>query len=453
MHRLLGSTSLRIALAYAGIFVLSSLILGAVLWWGTVRYLDSEIDAVILADTQAIGDQLRFLGLPGAARTISDRVEDTADEHAIYLLADPLLHPLAGNMAAWPIEVDRRPGWYQAELVRQGKRYATRLLNVALPGEFHLLVGRDVQNRVELRALILEGLGWAALAAAALAVAGGLLVRRAVLARVAQLNTTTTAIVQGQLSRRLPTRASADEFDQLARTINEMLAQIELLVDGVRNASNAIAHDLRTPLGELRARLESLARGRPNSDSTGAEIEGAIADVDRLIGIFNALLRLAAIDSGARRAGFREVDLAALVREVAEVYGPLAEERGVVLAAEPGEGLVVTGDPSMLAQAIGNLVDNAVKYAPARGRVELAARKLADGRLAVSVADNGPGIAEAERAKVVERFYRGDASRGTPGVGLGLAEVAAVARLHGGALELADNGPGLAASLILPAKD
>jgi hypothetical protein len=245
---------------------------------------------------------------------------------------------------------------------------------------------------------------------------------------------------------------SDDEFGRLARTINEMLAQIELLIDGVRNASNAIAHDLRTPLAELRARLEDterrLAHGGVDPATLRGEVQDAIDDVDRLVDVFNALLRLAAIDSGARRAAFKRVELAPLVAEVAEVYDALAEAKGAALTVSAADEVAVIGDSDLIAQATANLLDNAIKYA-AGGPIALTLMRRTDGQAAIMVADHGPGIPESEHGKVVERFRRGDASRNSPGVGLGLAEVAAVAKLHGGMLELSDNGPGLKATLVL----
>jgi signal transduction histidine kinase len=451
MTRIWRSTSLRLALGYAGLFVVSSFLLVGFLWWQTAAYLDREINAVIVADTQAIGDRLRDFGLSGAVETINERISRAADQRTVYLLTDPALSPIVGNLDAWPLDVARRPGWYQVQLVRNDTLRATRLLNVRLPGDFHLLVGRDVQNRVAVRALIVEGLGWAAAIAVVLATVGGLLVRRSVLRRVDAINRTALAIVQGDLSQRVPTQNSFDEFDQLTQTINTMLSQIQLLVEGVRNTSNAIAHDLRTPLAELRSRLEGLlasASGLPEAATD--ELHEAVADIDRVIGIFNALLRLAEIDSGVRGSGFCRVALTDLVAQVAEVYSPIAEEKEIAFTVRAGDRLSVDGDPYLLAQAVANLLDNAVKYTPPYGAISLTLERSADGMIAVKVADSGPGIPEAERGKVTERFYRGDISRKTPGVGLGLSVVSAVARLHGGALEFADNDPGLMATLVLP---
>jgi hypothetical protein len=294
-------------------------------------------------------------------------------------------------------------------------------------------------------------LTWAAAAAFLLGIVGGVLLRRAVLRRVAILDSTASAIVRGDLSRRLPTGDSTDELDQLAQTINITLQQIENLIEGVRNTSNAIAHDLRTPLAELRAHLEELIRARPSREAMLDGIHKAVADIDRVIGIFNALLRLAEIDSGVRRSGFRRVELCELATEVAELYAPLIEEKQATFDLDTLDGLAVNGDPYLLAQAVGNLVDNAVKYAPCHGRVSLRIEPLRDGRLEIVVADNGPGIVDAEKARVLQRFYRSRASDGAVGIGLGLSVVDAVARLHEGSLVLADNHPGLVASLKLPA--
>ncbi|MBV8854498.1 MAG: HAMP domain-containing histidine kinase, partial [Sinobacteraceae bacterium] len=233
-----------------------------------------------------------------------------------------------------------------------------------------------------------------------------------------------------------------------------MLDQIEQLLHGVRDVSNSIAHDLRTPLAELRSRLEELALTRPAPEETFAEIDAAVVDVDRVIRIFNALLRLAEIDTGMRRSGFVAVNPAELARQAVDFYQPAAELRGITLHYQGSAPASMPGDPVLLAQAIGNLIDNALKYTPAGGRIRVEVGTLDEQRMHISVIDNGPGIPDEEKPKVRARFYRGDASRGTPGVGLGLSLVDAVARVHGGTLELADSesgntGSGLRAQMII----
>jgi signal transduction histidine kinase len=310
-------------------------------------------------------------------------------------------------------------------------------------------LGRDVSRFEKLEALFMFALVGAASMVLLLGVAGGLLVRRTLLSKVHDINLAAAAIMQGNLAHRLPAYGGESELNTLVETENRMLDQIEHLVEGIRNVSNAIAHDLRTPLAELRSRLEELSVTRPRPEQTFAEIDSAIADVDRVMGLFNALLRLAEIDSGTRRSGFIEVDAAAVAGEAAEFYQPVAELQGVALSFASSGALPLAGDPLLLAQAVGNLIDNALKYAQKRGTVTVEASRRADGAVVISVSDDGPGIPDEEKHKVLERFYRGDASRSTPGVGLGLSLVASVAKLHGGALELTDNRPGLRATLVL----
>jgi len=282
-----------------------------------------------------------------------------------------------------------------------------------------------------------------------IAVFGGLLIRRALLAEVHGISQTVSAIIAGDLSRRLPKREAANELDMLAQTVNRMLDQIEHLIHAIRNVSNAIAHDLRTPLTELRSRLEELVLTRPPADDTFVEIDSAVVDVDRVIAIFNALLRLAEIDNGARRSGFVEVDVAKVVSDAVDFYQPLAELKGIVLTFSAISKFNAYGDPLLLAQAIGNLIDNSLKYAKQEINVRVEASQRQDVAIAITISDDGPGISDAEKEKVTERFYRGDASRGTPGVGLGLSLVAAVAKLHGGTLRFADASPGLSATLFM----
>jgi signal transduction histidine kinase len=228
-----------------------------------------------------------------------------------------------------------------------------------------------------------------------------------------------------------------------------MLEQIEQLVHGIQNVSNSIAHDLRTPLAELRSRLEELLLTKPPLQEIYGEVEAAVADVDRVIRIFNALLRLAEIDTGMRRSGFVHVDVAEVAEEAVDFYLPAAELKGIALHFHGVGAVPVAGDPLLLAQALGNLVDNALKYAPANGSVKVEALRRGERLAEITVADDGPGISDADKPKAALRFFRGDASRGTPGVGLGLSIVDAVARLHGGYLELADNHPGLRARMVI----
>src|SRR5260221_7208389 len=368
----------------------------------------------------------------------------------ILLLTDASLHPMSGNLPAWPPNVPTVPGNYKVKIELGDHGLQTALVHVATLGSYNLLVGRDNALFQPLQTRFWYGL---TAAVAVLCLAGllvGLIIRRALMSRVDSIRQTVSAIIHGDLKHRLPTHLNDDELNTLSRTINGLLDQIELLVHGVRNVSNSIAHDLRTPLAELRSRLEELALIRPPPEQAFAEIDGAVADVDRVIRIFDALLRLAEIDAGLRRSGFVALDVADLAANAVEFYEPAAELKNIDLKVRSSGPLLVSGDPVLLAQALSNLIDNALKYAPVNCASEVAVLTRGEGIAQVSVTDNGPGIADSEKCKVVERFYRGDASRGTPGVGLGLSLAQAVAKLHGNALELSDRNPGLRVAITLP---
>ena len=324
------------------------------------------------------------------------------------------------------------------------------VVHAMLPGGYHLLVGRDTARYAPLERRFWYALAGAVAILSVLGAFGGILIRRALMARIHGIRQTVSAIIQGDLSHRLPTHHSGDELNTLSQTINGMLDQIEQLIHGIRNVSNSIAHDLRTPLAELRSRLEELALTKPSPEQTFAEIDAAVADVDRVIRIFNALLRLAEIDSGLRRSGFVPVDVAAVAAAAVEFYQPAAELKRLELVAGGRRPGPIRGDPVLLAQALGNLIDNALKYTPDSGTIEsqcAAAPMLAASRSWWPTA--GRAFRRRRNAKAVERFYRGDASRCTPGVGLGLSLVDAVARLHGSELRLEDNHPGLRARIVL----
>jgi signal transduction histidine kinase len=317
-----------------------------------------------------------------------------------------------------------------------------------LPDGYHLLVGRDVQVRVQLGNLLTDALIWAVAIVLAMATAGAIIVRSLFRRTVANVSATATAIASGDFAQRVKVSGRGDEFDQLAEVINDMLDRIGRLMDGVRQVSNAIAHDLRTPITRARARLEEAARNAQSNADLHAAIDRATVDLDDIVTVFQALLRIAEIEAGSRRASFRRVDLVTALEGVADLYGAVAEEKGVDLTVAHPKRLEINGDAALIQQAVANLVDNAVKFSPEHGAVKLAAAQEGR-RIRITVTDQGPGIPEEDRSRATERFYRGDTARGTPGSGLGLALVQAVAYLHGGVLRLEDAGPGLRAALEL----
>jgi signal transduction histidine kinase len=450
MSRLLRFSARNFAIGYITLSIAVLALFAAPLWFEWKKRIEGARTEALHDDTARLTEVFRHAGAEGLAAAIDARVgRQLSSGDRILFLADASLSRVAGNVPAWPAGIPESPGLHMASTIVDGAPMQVTIIGTSLPGGYRLLVGRDVTRFRVMESFFWYGLIGASSIILLLGVLSGWLVRHALLAEVQGISRTASAIVGGDLSRRLPIHGGAHELDILAQTINRMLEQIEQLVHGVRNVSNAIAHDLRTPLAELRSRLEELSVTRPPAAEVFAEIETAVADVDRVIGIFNALLRLAEIETGARRSGFVQVDVVKVAAEAAEFYHPVAELKGVKLSFESAGAQTVAGDPLLLAQAIGNLIDNALKFTPVNGAVTVATARRPGGAVEIAVADDGPGIPDGEKSRVSQRFYRGDASRGTPGVGLGLSLVEGVAKLHGGALELADNGPGLRAILVV----
>ncbi len=451
------SSALSLALGYITLGIVALVLFAAPLYYAWQVTIQDGRSEILQADALRLTDIYRREGGDGLKSFIDARVNMQIAGDRILLLTDASLTHLAGNLATWPRALPPVSGNYRMSVDMGGERGVQEtLVHVARLGDYLLLVGRDNKLFAPLERRFWYGL---TAAIAVLSIAGllvGLITRRALMSRVYSIRRTVSAIIHGDLKHRLPTDLSQDELNTLASTINGMLDQIEQLVHGVRNVSNSIAHDLRTPLAELRSRLEELSLIRPPAEVAFAEIDGAVSDVDRVIRIFDALLRLAEIDAGLRRSGFVSFDVVDLAATAVEFYAPAAELKNVRLQLHAAGPLNVSGDPILLAQALSNLIDNALKYTPQDGVIEVTIRPRADERAEIEVTDSGPGIDDAEKAKVVERFYRGDASRGTPGVGLGLSLVQAVAKLHGSALELSDRQPGLRVvvtlALIQPSK-
>jgi signal transduction histidine kinase len=443
------SAGVRFGVIYAAVFALSTLALAVFLWWSTAGLLDRQTEAAINADTQGLYERYLDGNLLALEDTIEQRLSSNVDDDALYLLTDPAMHKLAGNLERLPPSMLREPGWYKLSVERAGHRGEAEVQNYVLPGNFHLLVGRDVEVHAQMARLLTDALLWAAGVAMLLGTLGALAVRSLFRITLADVSATAAAISAGDLTRRVRVSGRGDEFDRLAETINDMLSRIGRLMDGVRQVSNAIAHDLRTPIARARARLEDAASHAATETDLRAAIERAESDLDGVVAIFNALLRIAEIEAGARRSAFADVDLAPLLLDMADLYGAAAEERGQVLLAAIPESVPAFGDRDMIQQAVANLLDNALKFSPEGGTIRLAVAAVPGQGARITVDDMGPGIPEADRARAPERFFRGEAARSTPGSGLGLALVQAVATLHGGSLRLEDNKPGLRAVLAL----
>jgi hypothetical protein len=443
------SAGFRFAVVYAVLLALSAAALALFLWWATAGLLDRQTEAAIRADAQGLSERWMESGLPGLMLTIDDRLAQNVDDDAIYLLVDPRMHRIAGNLERWPGSVSEAGPWYELPVQRAGMRSLAHVQRYDLPNGYHLLIGRDVQVRAQLRTLLTDALLWALVIVGAMATAGALVVRGLFRRTLANVSATAGAIAAGDFTQRVKLSGRGDEFDQLAEVINDMLDRIGRLMDGVRQVSNSIAHDLRTPITRARTRLEDALLHADSPCTLRAAIERAIVDLDGIVAVFQALLRIAEIEAGSRRSSFARLDAAVLLAGVAELYGVVAEERGVCLAVDLPTALPAFGDGALIQQAVANLVDNSVKFSPPEGTVRLDAVAAPHG-LEITVADQGPGIPNGERDKATERFYRGETARSTPGSGLGLALVQAVAHLHGGTLHLEDNQPGLRATLTLP---
>ena len=447
---LLRSSTFRLALLYMALSVGSVVILLSYIYWATAGYADRQTDATIEAEIQGLAEQYRQRGLPGLTAAIAERVARDPRGAGVYLLADEERRPIVGNLSGWPdVPVDAE-GWTRFRLRDWGadrsEEHEARARTFVLRGGLRLLVGRDVRDLEATRRLIVRALAWGLAITAALALGGGLVLSARVTRRLEAINQTSREIMAGDLSRRVPTDGSGDDYDQLAASLNLMLGRIEGLMAAVRQVSDNIAHDLRTPLTRLRTRLEQARDQGEGLEPMRRALDQALGDADELLVTFNALLRIARIESGSARSAFAPVDLARLAQDLAEYYEPLAAERGQILAADAPGTLPVPGDRDLLFQALANLVDNAVKYTPEGGRILLTAG-LRDGAAEVAVADTGPGIPMAMREKVFQRFFRLDDSRATPGSGLGLSLVEAVARLHQAEIVLEDNTPGLKARM------
>ena len=444
------SASLRFALLFGVVFAASALALVLFLWLSTANLLDRQVEAAINADAQGLVERWSEGGIPSLLLTIQDRLSENVDDDAIYEVSDPLGATVAGNLGRWPERVAQPGVIYELQVVRAGTRSLADVRRYDLPGGFRLLVGRDVRGRVELRHLLTSTLLSSMLVVAALGTAGALLIRNLFRRMVAEVSATAEAIAGGDLSPRVRRTGRGDEFDRMAESINTMLERIARLMDGVRQVSNAIAHDLRTPITRARARLEDAALHAKSETELRAGVERAVADLDGVTAVFQALMRIAEIEVGARRSAFAEVDLGPLLADLADLYGAVAEEHGLTLRLDVPDTLAILGDRDLLQQAVANLLDNAIKFSPDGGRIALSAARL-DRQVRLSVADQGPGIPEADRPRATERFFRGETARSTPGSGLGLALVQAVALLHEGTLMLEDAHPGLRATLALPA--
>ena len=443
-RRLVKTHAFRLASLYFTVFAVSVLGVLLFVYWMSADFVERQTQATLDAEISGLAEQFQQRGLSGLVQIVAARSAGDRGDGVLYLVTNSDGHQLAGNITGWPEGKPVAPGPIGFEVAVKTKGGRTEMhpaqgALLVIPDGYRLLVARDISDAALFRERIKMTLLWAGLVALAAGLIGGAVMGRNLLRRVEQVNRTAERVMGGNLAERVPLRGTSDEFDQLAANLNNMLDQIERLMAGMREVSDNIAHDLRTPLSRLRARLELSLLGAPDAAAQNEAVRAAIDEADRLLATFNALLNIAEAESGARRDRAEPLDLAQTARAAAELYEPVAEEKGCALKLDVEPGIMIRGDRHLLSQAVANLLDNALKYGG--GEVTLSAHQE-HGRAALEVSDSGPGIPEAEREAVFDRFVRLEPSRSTPGNGLGLSLVRAVARLHNGTVRLGESQPG-----------
>jgi signal transduction histidine kinase len=447
LTKTLTSSTFRLALIAIGTFGVIASAIFSYVYLSTSSYVRGRSDRAIVADYVSLQAAYERSGRDGLVGLIEQRIADKSFSGNVYLLTDRSLAPLAGNLTAWPSTVTAIRGWteFRAPAPLPGAADRPLLLRAmleALANGDRLLVGRDIGDldsfTNQMKGAVISGVALIFL----LAAVASILVTRRTVGRIESINATSRAIMQSGLDKRIPLRGTNDEWDRVAENLNLMLDRIETLMGEIKQVSDNVAHDLRTPLTRMRGRLEKAYHGQRNSVDDQSLIGDTIADLDAVLRIFSSLTRIAQIETQERKVAFRTVNLVEIASEVVELYDAAAEPAGTRLTVVGEREVLVTGDRDLIFDAIANLVDNAIKHGRAGGQV-VVTNETIDGSPVVSIADDGPGIPVDQHEHVFKRFYRLEQSRYTPGNGLGLSLVAAVARLHGGRIEMLDNSPGL----------
>jgi signal transduction histidine kinase len=459
LGKLLRTTAFKLTLVYLTVFALFAVFLLGYFAWNTRRLITEQITQTVDAEITGLAEQYRQGGIRRLVFVVDARSRRPGS--SLYLVTTRAGEGLAGNVGSLSTGILETSGWTETAYRRlddpDGAEHHALIRVFQLPAGFRLLVGRDLEERERLHDIVLAAGRWSLAVVIVLGVAGGFFVTRRVLKRVDAMTETTRQIMDGDLTGRLPIAGTGDELDRLATNLNAMLERIEALMHGLKEVSDNIAHDLKTPLTRLRNRCEEALRLAEDESQYRAALESTIEESEALIRTFNALLMIARAESGQARDGMTEFDAAEIARGVGELYEPLADDKGIHLKVEAPAAAPVHGNRELVSQALANLVDNAIKYgAPDGGRVngadaEIVVTAVGEGdRILLAVADSGRGIPAADRGRAVERFVRLEQSRSQPGSGLGLSLASAVARLHGGELKLEDNHPGLKTVISLP---
>ena len=459
LGKLVRTTAFKLSLLYLTVFALFAAFLLGYFAWNTRRLITAQITQTVDAEILGLAEQYRVAGLRRLVAIVDARSRRPGS--SLYLVATSAGDGLVGNIVPLDAAVLEQTGWTETAYRKlddpQGVSQMALVRVFHLAGGFRLLVGRDLDERERLRDIVVNAGQWSIAVVIVLGLAGGFFITRRVLKRVDAMSATAQTIMAGDLSGRLPVAGTGDELDRLAGSLNAMLERIEALMHGLKEVSDNIAHDLKTPLTRLRNRSEAALRTAKSDAEYRQALEATIDESDHLIQTFNALLLIARAESGQARDPAAMFDASAVVRDVGELYEPVAEDKGLALKVETTPTAPTSGNRELVSQALANLIDNAIKYATPRSGdanggpspIFVSAREEGE-RILLTVTDSGPGIAESDRSRAVERFVRLETSRSQPGSGLGLSLAAAVARLHGGELKLEDNRPGLKVTLSLP---
>jgi signal transduction histidine kinase len=446
LAKTLTSSTFKLALIAIGIFGVIVSAIFSYVYLSTSSYVRSRSDRAIMSEYLSLHGAYERSGRDGLIALIQQRIADKGFADNVYILVGPSLAVLGGNLKAWPSAVTTARGWTEFRapepLPNATNRTLLRAMLETFPSGDRLLVGRDISDldsfTEQIKTAVISGV-------ALIFVIAGVtvfLVTRRTVGRIESINATSRAIMLSGLDKRIPLRGTNDEWDRVAENLNLMLDRIETLMGEVKQVSDNVAHDLRTPLTRMRGRLEKAYHGQRVGENDQSLIGDTIADLDAVLRIFASLTRIAQIETQARKGAFRTVNLAEIASEVVELYDAAAEQDGTRLTVVGNREVLVTGDRDLIFDAIANLVDNAIKHGRAGGQVVVANENM-DGRSVISIADDGPGIPADEHEHVFKRFYRLEHGRYTPGNGLGLSLVAAIARLHGARIEMLDNSPGL----------
>jgi len=440
----LRTSSFQLALLYMVVFATSVFLLLAFIYWRTAGFMTAQTDATIEAEIAGLAEQYRGRGVNGLITIIRERVAREPNAKSIYLLTTDEQVKLAGNIQQWPQSTATESGWINFKLDEKvgwmGNQRLARARIFEVQGGLLLLVGRDVEELTNVKKVIENTINWGMGITLALALLGGFLMSRSTTRRIEIINNTSRRIMNGHMSLRIPNRGTEDDFDQLAENLNQMLDRIVHLMEGIRHVSDSIAHDLRTPLTRLRNQLENTLMSVDN-DEAREQARRAVAEADQLLATFNALLRIARLESRGNAGDVKTVAIDALVEDACELYEALAEDKDQNFEQELEQGVNIKGDRDLLFQMFSNLIDNAIKYTPEHGTIRIVVRKEND-EAVFSVQDSGIGVPEEEKSQVFQRFYRVGKSRSLPGNGLGLSLVNAVAEIHQASIELTDTYPG-----------